>query len=242
MAADLALVTANKVSPVGAPLIQLTLVCGADITAGDMVVINKTTGKWAKADANVVDLDDEVFLALLTRKTGMPLTAIRKGIVDGFDLSALNYGQRVYLSATAGKLSTFVAPVKEVQTVTVSGTPTGGSYKLSLDGEETASIAFDAAASAVQSALEALANVGVGGVAVTGSAGGPYTVTFQNQNAGDNVSLLVISTNALTGGTAPTVAAVEATAGVNKRRVGFVVPANNQPIGSSPDKLLFVDL
>ena len=60
------------------------------------------------------------------------------------------------------------------QTVTV--TATAGHFKLAVAGVETANIAFDAAAADVQTALEAI--VGEGNVAVSGDAGGPWTVDF----------------------------------------------------------------
>jgi len=60
------------------------------------------------------------------------------------------------------------------QTVTVTGT--AGHFKLGVDGVETADIAFDAAAADVQAALEAV--VGEDNVAVSGNAGGPWTVDF----------------------------------------------------------------
>ncbi|TWS25352.1 hypothetical protein FK268_09170 [Tsukamurella sputi] len=62
-------------------------------------------------------------------------------------------------------------------TVTVSGTPTG-TYTLSIGGQTTAGIAPGATAAAVKSALAALSNVGSSKVLVSGSAGGPYAVTF----------------------------------------------------------------
>ena len=66
----------------------------------------------------------------------------------------------------------------EVQTVTISGAA-GGTFKLKFDGDTTNSIAFNASAATVQSELEALSSIGVGDVAVSGGAGGPYTVSFQ---------------------------------------------------------------
>ena len=59
-------------------------------------------------------------------------------------------------------------------TVTLSGTPTGGTFTLSVSGQTTADIAYNATAAAVKSALEALPNVGAGNATVTGS--GPYVV------------------------------------------------------------------
>lgn len=97
----------------------------------------------------------------------------------------------------------------EVQTVTVTGTPTGGTFTLTYDGQTTDAIAYNATAGAVQSALRALSNMPESGVSVTGSAGGPYTVTFADSN---NVSQLT-STPSLTGGTSPAVAVATSTQG-----------------------------
>lgn len=52
------------------------------------------------------------------------------------------------------------------------GFPTSGTFTLTFDGQTTSGIAFDASASAVQSALEALSNIAPGDVDVTG---GPFT-------------------------------------------------------------------
>lgn len=64
----------------------------------------------------------------------------------------------------------------EVQSVTV--TATEGTFTLTYKGQTTAGIAFNAAASAVQSAITGLTTVGSGNATVSGSTGGPYTVTF----------------------------------------------------------------
>jgi hypothetical protein len=65
-----------------------------------------------------------------------------------------------------------------VYTITLSGSPTSGAFRLKVNGQETGDIAFDAAATAVEAALELLSTIGTGNVAVTGSAGGPYTATL----------------------------------------------------------------
>lgn len=100
----------------------------------------------------------------------------------------------------------------EVQTVTISGAPTGGSFTLDYNGQPTVDIAYNATASAVQTALTNLSNIGSGNVAVTGSAGGPYTVTFQGALAAANTPQLVAVSN-LTGGTSPAVSVATTTAG-----------------------------
>lgn len=99
----------------------------------------------------------------------------------------------------------------EVQTVTITGIPTGGTFTLTFQGETTAAIAFNANAAAVQAALEALSNIEVGDVVVTGT-NPAFTVTFGGELGGENVSQLT-STGSLTGGTAPAVAHATTTAG-----------------------------
>lgn len=105
----------------------------------------------------------------------------------------------------------------EVQTVTITGTPTGGTFTLTFQGATTSAIAYNATAATVLAALTALANIAHGGVAVTGSAGGPYTVTFQGALGGRNVPSLVAA-GSLTGGTSPSVDVATATPGVGSRR------------------------
>lgn len=84
----------------------------------------------------------------------------------------------------------------EVQTVTQGGSGLT-SYTLTLSGQTTASIAQAATAAQLQSAIEALSNVGAGNVIVTGSAGGPYTVSFTGALADTNVAQM---TSTPTGG------------------------------------------
>jgi hypothetical protein len=62
-------------------------------------------------------------------------------------------------------------------TVTL-GSPSAGTFTLTVGASTTTGIAYNAAAAAVQAALEALPTVGTGNVVVTGSAGGPYAVKF----------------------------------------------------------------
>lgn len=89
-----------------------------------------------------------------------------------------------------------------VQVVTITGTPTGGTFRLSLGGVSTGDLAYNAASSAVQTAVRAL-GAPWAGATVSGSAGGPYTVTLSP--VGGAAAPLVVAANALTGGTNPSV-------------------------------------
>jgi hypothetical protein len=85
------------------------------------------------------------------------------------------------------------------QTVSL-GSPSAGNWTLTYKGQTTANIAYNAAASAVQTALQALSTVGASNATVAGSAGGPYTVTFAAALATDTTALTG-SGAGLTGGT-----------------------------------------
>jgi hypothetical protein len=101
----------------------------------------------------------------------------------------------------------------EVQTVTITGDPTGGTFTLTFDGQTTAAIPFDATAARVQADITALSNVRTGDVVVTGPTADVYRVTFTNAYAGTNVSQMTASGAGLTGGTTPGVTVATATAG-----------------------------
>jgi hypothetical protein len=111
----------------------------------------------------------------------------------------------------------------EVQTVTITGGPTGGSFTLTFGGQTTAAIAYNATAAAVQSALEALSSIGAGNVAATGGPlpGTAVTVTFREALGGANVAQMT-ATSSLTGGTSPAVAVATTTEGSAGGRVDLV--------------------
>jgi hypothetical protein len=86
----------------------------------------------------------------------------------------------------------------ELQLVDVDGS-SAGTFTLTYDGQTTAGIAFNAAASAVQSALEALSNIGAGDVSVTLIAADQWQVEFKNDLGQQNVALMTMNTGGLTG-------------------------------------------
>lgn len=99
-----------------------------------------------------------------------------------------------------------VEAVNEQQTLTITGTPTGGSFTLYYDGQTTGAIAYNANAAAVQSALEALSNINVGDVTCSGGAfpGTPVVVTFTGRLAARAIGKM-IAVASFTGGTAPAI-------------------------------------
>jgi hypothetical protein len=133
-----------------------------------------------------------------------------------------------------GLFGPYAGRTAEVQTVTVTGAPTGGTFTLTYEGGTTGGIAFNASAAAVTAALEALPGVNPGDLTVTGVAGGPYTVTFNR--GGGNVAALTASGASLTGGTTPSVAIATTTQGASTGSGGSETPAghlfNSIPIRS----------
>ena len=110
----------------------------------------------------------------------------------------------------------------EVQTLTEGGSGLT-SFTVTFGGQTTSSIAAAATAAQVQAALEALSTIGTGNVVVTGSAGGPYTVTFQGALAGTDVAAM---TTTPTGGTG-TVTVATTTAGGTEGTGGLEVCAGH---------------
>lgn len=100
-----------------------------------------------------------------------------------------------------------------VQTVTIVGTPTGGTFQLSSGGN-SAAIAYNAAAATVQGAIQAWGGV-YSTVTVAGAAGGPYTITFPaiTTNVAGAAAPFTVDQKNLTGGTAATSKATIVTSG-----------------------------
>lgn len=105
--------------------------------------------------------------------------------------------------------------VSEVQTATMTGSPTGGSFTLTFKSQTTADIAYNATGSAVQSALQALSTVGSGNATVSGPAGGPWVITFAGSLRNRDQPSITANNGGLTGGTSPAVNLVTSTPGSN---------------------------
>ncbi len=108
-------------------------------------------------------------------------------------------------------------PANEVQSLAIGGA-TAGSYKLAFDFEgvsgTTPVIAFDATNATIQAALQALRPIKTGGVVVTGSVGGPFTLTFGGRLANASLPLVTVTTDTTSGGSG--VAVTQTTDGANK--------------------------
>jgi len=93
---------------------------------------------------------------------------ISGGRADGFEVSGAGFSKALLHGQTLGGLT--VAR----QTLTMTGSPTGGTFTLTFQGQTTAPIAYNATAAVVDAALELLPNIGSGGVT---AGGGPLPAT-----------------------------------------------------------------
>ncbi len=129
------------------------------------------------------------------------------------------------IEGAMGPIMVESAPVNganEVQNLEIGGTPTGGSFKLAFDGYTTAAISWSATnatlISNIDTALEALANIGSGEVTVAdvdlSSGIGNVSITFSGDLGKLNVPIITVASNDLEG-TSPTVAVTVTTAGVD---------------------------
>lgn len=117
----------------------------------------------------------------------------------------------------------------EVQSIAITGGPTGGTFTITYSGQTTAAIVYNATAAQVQTALTALSNLGAGQVTCTG---GPLpttavAVTFGGTLAGIDVAPFTASGALLTGGTTPAVVVTTTTPGGSGAAVGWRAPLVN---------------
>ena len=113
------------------------------------------------------------------------------------------------------------AGTNEVQTLTVSGTWTSGTWTLSFQGQTTAPLAFDITAANLVTAMNLLSNIDSGDVTASGGATGtnPVVITFAGRYAGVNVPLITVDVSGIVGaGHAMTV--VETTPGAYSANPG----------------------
>ena len=100
----------------------------------------------------------------------------------------------------------------EVQTVTITGTPTGGSFTLTYQGKTTAAIAYNATGAQVRAALIAGTDLTANQLSATSGGPLPGTAVVVTFDTGSDVSQMT-ATGSLTGGTTPAVAVTTTTAG-----------------------------
>ncbi|HEV7771391.1 MAG TPA: hypothetical protein VGO66_12145 [Solirubrobacterales bacterium] len=148
-------------------------------------------------------------------RAGQTITAAGGQIPAGTTIAQVGFGTLI-LSQKPTVAGTGVAltvapgaenvPVNEKQTVTIQNA-TGGTFTLSFStpnpsntSATATAIPYNATGAEVEAKLAALSNIGAGNVAVTGAAGGPWTVEFKGTRFADtDVEQLAGNTSGLAG-------------------------------------------
>jgi len=124
-----------------------------------------------------------------------------------------------------------------VQTITITAA-TGGTFTLTFGGQTTTALSYAATAAQVQAALQALSSIGAGNVTVSGSAGGPYTVTFVE--ALGNAPVGAITYTDSTTGAGHGIGVAQTTVGVTVTPGTFAAYDSGNSDGTQIPKLLAV--
>jgi hypothetical protein len=94
--------------------------------------------------------------------------------------------------------SPFLLAQSSVQTVTYSAPPTAGVFQIKIGPNQTGNLNFNDSNATIQAAVENLASVGVGNVAVTGSFAAGHVYTFQAGKANVAMPIVQILASTLT--------------------------------------------
>lgn len=121
----ISLVTANKLEVVES-IQQITLPTAEVVSPGQAARLDTSNGKLTKANGATAPEARVLGIATggVANIAGQPVTAIKKGVIDGYDLSGLAYDAPVYLSDTDGALDTAAGTVSTVVGRVIPGTST----------------------------------------------------------------------------------------------------------------------
>jgi hypothetical protein len=153
-------------------------------------------------------------------------------LFDQANLAADPGFQRRVMAGIVHKANAVAAEATDdMQTISITGAPAGGTFTLTWMGQTTGNINYNATAADVTTALAALSNIGTGNIAVTGGPGPgtAWVATFIGTLA--NLPLAAMThTDSLTGGSAPAVSIAHSTVGI--------AYANHAPRAAFASKIL----
>jgi hypothetical protein len=107
----------------------------------------------------------------------------------------------------------------ETQRINLSA-PSAGLWRAAFSGQQTGDLAWNIAASALQTALEALSTIGTGNVSVSSPGAGLYDVTFQGVLGAADQPLLTLAGGVIDD--APSVSVADAAAATTDLFTGFI--------------------
>ena len=93
-----------------------------------------------------------------------------------------------------------ISEVKSNEAESIHVNATGGTFTITYGSETTGPINYNASATEVREALEALPAIGAGNIVVLGGPGGPYTLVFVGALGEKPITPVTTSTASLTGG------------------------------------------
>ncbi len=123
--------------------------------------------------------------------------------------------------------------VNMIQQISLPTGLTGGTFTLSFEGQTTTNLSRDESAADIESALEALSNIGSGDVAVSGLDGGPWLVEFTGSLSASTQTLLTGNGASLAGQSVSVTTTTAGQPGDNHRLtiVGTQALSQTDPVG-----------
>lgn len=118
----LSLVTANQITNAEVFTRQFSGPSGEAITAGYMTRYDQTTGLYMNANASTeADSIGLYGMALETVTAPYAVDVVSYALINGYDLSGMDYGDPVYLSDTAGRLADSAGTIPIIVGMVVAG-------------------------------------------------------------------------------------------------------------------------
>jgi hypothetical protein len=179
---------------------------------------------------------DTNYLNRLTRRLGL---IPRPVLAEDFAALAMVEFPEIWRMAA---LNHYGPGVNQVNRIVTTGTVSGGTYTLTLDGQVTSALAYNATPATVQAALEALSNTAPGDVIVTDSGLGYYRV--EHRGAFVYTGRTFTITSSVTGGGTMTVTTDTAAVTPDPAAAGVVSVAGQglDGLALSPATKLAVDV
>jgi hypothetical protein len=216
------LVKVTPSTPSGATNTRLWNFLPSDTQADVFQTYTIETGGAVSAERMVYAFVNTLTMRATEEESSVTGTLVGKKLTPGITITptpTVIPARIVNPISIAGFLGT--ALTSEVQTIAL-GSPSAGNWTITARNPwragtvTTGNIVYNAAASAVTTALEAI--YGHGNVAASGSAGGPYTITWQGAHTSVNISPLTVDGAGLTGGS---VNVTQTTAGALTKMLRF---------------------
>ena len=165
-----------------------------------------TISDWTAKTIVSTDDTNALYDILVSGSAGGPFTLDFSKSLTG-NIGAITVTSKIAdADGSVAETTTGVTGVSEVQTITLTDGPTGGTYTITWSGQTTSALAYNASGATVTTALEALSNIRVGEVASvrtgSGTQASPYVQTLTWRADSGNVAEPTSSGAALTGTTA----------------------------------------